>query len=141
MATKINTSVSTATYDDVIVKPKPRGKADLVINHEYAGEMAKMHKKNFKKYGDSIISYKPDDEDEFCSFKIRKIKSKVSSDQMIIKGKRVTVEICRCHLVRPLFPSPGVTIPSARLKRLQEDMKIYSPWLTTKLSSTITSKS
>ena len=86
MATKINTSVSTATYDDVIVKPKPRGKADLVINHEYAGEMAKMHKKNFKKYGDSIISYKPDDEDEFCSFKIRKIKS--SSDQMIIKGKK-----------------------------------------------------
>ena len=88
MATKINTSVSTATYDDVIVKPKPRGKANLVINHEYAGEMAKMHKKNFKKYGDSIISYKPDDEDEFCSFKIRKIKSKVSSDQMIIKGKK-----------------------------------------------------
>ena len=86
MATKINTSVSTATYDDVIVKPKPRGKDDLVINHEYAGEMAKMHKKNFKKYGDSIISYKPDDEDEFCSFKIQRIKS--SSDQMVIKGKK-----------------------------------------------------
>ena len=47
-----------------------------------------MHKKNFKKHEDSIISYKPDDEDEFCSFKIRKIKSKVSSDQMIIKGKK-----------------------------------------------------
>ena len=86
MATKINTSVSTATYDDVIVKPKPRGKADLVINHEYAGEMAKMHKKNFKRHGDSIISYKPSDEDEFCSFKIRKIKFR--SDKIIIKGKK-----------------------------------------------------
>ncbi|AII43958.1 hypothetical protein KR100_11380 [Synechococcus sp. KORDI-100] len=48
--------------------------------------MAKMHKKNFKKYGDSIISYKPYDEDEFCSSKIKKIKS--SSNQMIIKGKK-----------------------------------------------------
>ena len=86
MATKIKTSVSTASYDDVFVKPKRKGKADLVINHDYAGEMAKMHKKNFEKYGDSIISYKPYDEDKFCSFKIKKIKS--SSDRMIIKGKK-----------------------------------------------------
>ena len=86
MATKIKTSVSTASYDDVFVKPKRKGKADLVINHEYAGEMAKMHKKNFKKYGDSIISYKPYDEDEFCSFKIQKIKS--SFDNIVIKGKK-----------------------------------------------------
>ena len=46
---KTKKSVSTATYDDVLIKPKRKGKADLVINHEYAGEMAKMHKKNFKK--------------------------------------------------------------------------------------------
>ena len=86
MSTKINTSVSTATYDDVLIKPKRKGKADLVINHPYAREMAKMHKKDFKKYGDSIISYKPYDEDDFCSFKIQKIKSR--SDKIIIKGKK-----------------------------------------------------
>ena len=83
---KTKKSVSTSTYNDVIIKPKRNGKASLVINHEYAGEMANMHEKNLKKYGDSIISYKPYDEDEFCSFKIQKIKS--SSDQMIIKGKK-----------------------------------------------------
>ena len=88
MATKQKRSVFTSTYDDAFIKPKGKGKgkADLVINHEYAGEMAKMHKKNFKKYGDSIISYKPSFEDEFCSFKIQRIKS--SSDQMVIKGKK-----------------------------------------------------
>ena len=85
---KTKTSISTATYDNVYIYPKRRGKADLSIQHEYAGKMAKMHKKNLKKYGDSIISYKPDDEDEFCSFKIQKIISKSSSDQMIIKGKK-----------------------------------------------------
>ena len=83
---KTKTSVSTATYDNVFIYPKRKGKADLVINHEYAGEMAKKHKRDFKKYGDSIISYKPYDEDEFCSFKIQKIKS--SSDQMVIRGKK-----------------------------------------------------
>ena len=83
---KTKTSISTATYDNVYIYPKRKGKADLRIQHEYAGEMAKMHKKNFKKYGDSIISYKPYDEDEFCSFKIQKIKS--SSDQMVIRGKK-----------------------------------------------------
>ena len=88
MATKINTSVSTATYDDAFIKPKGKGKGkgDLVINHEYAGRMAKMHNKSLKKYGDGIISYKPSDEDDFCSFKIQKIKSR--SDRMIIKGKK-----------------------------------------------------
>ena len=82
---KTKTSISTATYDNVYIYPKRRGKADLSIQHEYAGKMAKMHKKNFKKYGDSIISYKPMDEDEFCSFKIQKIKS--SYDNIVIKGK------------------------------------------------------
>ena len=82
---KTKTSISTATYDNVYIYPKRRGKADLSIQHEYAGKMAKMHKKNFKKYGDSIISYKPMDEDEFCSFKIQKIKS--SFDNIVIKGK------------------------------------------------------
>ena len=88
MASKVKTSVSTAQYDDVFIKPKGKGKgkADLVINHEYAGQIAKMHNKSFKKYGDGIISYKPFDEDDFCSFKIQKIKSR--SDRMIIKGKK-----------------------------------------------------
>ena len=44
-------SVSTSTYNDVIIKPKRNGKVSLVINHEYAGEMAKMHEKNFKNMG------------------------------------------------------------------------------------------
>jgi len=83
---KTKTSVLTADYDAVLIKPKRNGKVDLVINHQYAKEMAKMHKKNLKKYGDSIISYKAYDEDEFCSFEIRKIKSR--SDRMIIKGKK-----------------------------------------------------
>ena len=83
---KTKTSISTATYDNVYIYPKRKGKVDLSIQHEYAGKMAKMHKKNFKKYGDSIISYKPSFEDGFCSFKIQRIKS--SSDQMVIKGKK-----------------------------------------------------
>ena len=90
MATDKNTSVSTVTYDDVFIKPKRKGKADLVINHQYASEMARMRKKELKEYGDGIISFKPSDEDEFCSFKIQKIKSK--ADQMIIKGKKGNCE-------------------------------------------------
>ena len=81
------TSVSTTTFDDVIIKPKRKeGKADLVINHQNAKRMAKIYKKNLKNYGDGIISYKAYDEDEFCSFKIRKIKFR--SDKVIIKGKK-----------------------------------------------------
>ena len=84
---KIETSLSTTTYDDVIIKPKRKeGKADLVINHQNAKELAKMYRKNLKNYGDGIISYKPSEEDEFCSFKIRKIKFR--SDKIIIKGKK-----------------------------------------------------
>ena len=75
MSTKINTSVSTATYDDVLIKPKRKGKADLAINHQHTSQMARMHQKNLKKYGDSIISYKPDDEDEFCFLKFKKSKA------------------------------------------------------------------
>ena len=85
--TKTETSLSTTTYDDVIIKPKRKeGKADLVINHQNAKQLAKMYRKNLKNYGDGIISYKPSDEDEFCSFKIRKIKFR--SDKIIIKGKK-----------------------------------------------------
>ena len=81
------TSVSTITYDDVIIKPKRKeGKADLVINHQDAKQLGKFYKKNLKNYGDSIISYKAYDDDEFCSFKIRKIKFR--SDKVIIKGKK-----------------------------------------------------
>ena len=81
------TSVSTATFDDVIIKPKRKeGNADLVINHQNAKKLGKMYKKNLKNYGDGIISYRAYDEDEFCSFKIRKIKFR--SDKVIIKGKK-----------------------------------------------------
>ena len=86
MATRVESSVSKYTYDDVLVKPKRKGKADLVINHKSAGRMAKIVNKQFKRYGDGIISYRPYDEDDYCSFKIQKIKSR--SDRMIIKGKK-----------------------------------------------------
>ena len=86
----IDTNVLTVTYDDVIIKPKSKGRVDLVINHQHARKMAKMQKKNLKKYGDSIISYKAYDEDEFCSFEIRKIKSR--PDRVIFKGKNSNCE-------------------------------------------------
>lgn len=80
-------NVFRTTFDDVIIKPKGKqGKAKLVINQENAKEIGKLLKRSFKSYDDSIISYKPFDEDEFCSFEMRKIK--VRSNKIIIKGKK-----------------------------------------------------
>ena len=116
---KTKKSVSTATYDDVLIKPKRKGKADLVINHEYAGEWRRCIRRISKnmEIASSVISLPL--KMNFARLKFKG--SKVVPIKWSSKVKRVIVDLCLIGKVRPQFPLPGVTIPIARQKRLQKD--------------------